>query len=36
VRHSCANISKAKDLLGFRVKVDFSEGLKRTGSCFDE
>jgi len=36
VRHSCAAISKAKDLLGFKVKVDFSEGLRRTSAFFDE
>jgi len=36
VRHSCAAISKAKDLLGFRVTVDFSEGLMLTIACCDE
>ncbi|HRR98465.1 MAG TPA: SDR family oxidoreductase [Candidatus Syntrophosphaera sp.] len=30
VKHSCAGIDKAKELLGYGVKVDFKEGLART------
>lgn len=30
VRHSMADISKAKDVLGYMVRVDLKEGLKRT------
>jgi len=30
VRHSLADISKAKELLGYEVAVDLKEGLKRT------
>jgi len=29
VKHSLANIGKAQQFLGYRVKVDFNEGLKR-------
>ena len=28
--HSLADISRAKEILGYKVKVDFKEGLKRT------
>jgi nucleoside-diphosphate-sugar epimerase len=34
VKHSLADISKAKELLGYEVKVDFKEGLKRTVEWF--
>lgn len=34
VKHSLAGIDKAKDLLGYEVKVDFREGLKRTVEYF--
>jgi nucleoside-diphosphate-sugar epimerase len=30
VKHSWAGIDKAKELLGYGVKVDFKEGLART------
>jgi len=30
IRHSLADISKAKKLLGYEVKIDFEEGLKKT------
>jgi UDP-glucose 4-epimerase len=34
VKHSLAGIDKAKDLLGYEVKVDFKEGLRRTVEFF--
>jgi len=34
VKHSLADISKAKELLGYEVKVDFKEGLRRTVDWF--
>jgi UDP-glucose 4-epimerase len=34
VKHSLAGIDKAKDLLGYEVKVDFREGLRRTVEFF--
>jgi nucleoside-diphosphate-sugar epimerase len=34
VRHSQADIRKADELLGYRVAVDFKEGLKRTVSWY--
>ncbi|MFD0863156.1 SDR family oxidoreductase [Sungkyunkwania multivorans] len=36
VRHSLADISKAKELLGYRPEVFFEEGLKRTVAWFVE
>jgi len=35
VRHSHADISKARDLLGYDPKVDFVEGLERTVVAFE-
>ncbi len=34
VKHSLASIERARDLLGYDVKVDFKEGLKRTVEWF--
>jgi nucleoside-diphosphate-sugar epimerase len=34
VKHSLADVSKAKELLGYEVKVDFKEGLRRTVDWF--
>lgn len=34
VRHSLADITRAKELLGYTVKVDFKEGLRRTAEWF--
>jgi UDP-glucose 4-epimerase len=34
VKHSLAGIDKAKDLLGYQVRVDFKEGLERTVEYF--
>lgn len=34
VKHSLAGIQKAKDLLGYEVRVDFREGLRRTVEYF--
>jgi len=34
VKHSLASIDKAKEILGYEVKVDFREGLKRTIEFF--
>lgn len=34
VRHSQADISKAKKALGYRIEVDFEKGLKRTVDWF--
>ena len=34
IKHSLAEIKKAKELLGYRVEVDFKEGLERTVKWF--
>lgn len=34
VKHSLAGIDKAKELLGYEVRVDFEEGLRRTVEYF--
>lgn len=34
IRHSQADISSARDLIGYRPKIDFREGLKRTVEWF--
>ncbi|MCK9165728.1 MAG: GDP-mannose 4,6-dehydratase, partial [Candidatus Cloacimonas sp.] len=34
VKHSLAGIEKAKEVLGYEVKVDFKEGLRRTVDFF--
>ncbi len=34
VKHSLAGIEKAKELLGYEVRVDFREGLERTIEFF--
>jgi nucleoside-diphosphate-sugar epimerase len=34
VKHSLAAIERARELLGYEVKVDFHEGLKRTVEWF--
>jgi UDP-glucose 4-epimerase len=34
VKHSLADITRAKELLGFRPSVDFREGLRRTVAHF--
>jgi len=34
VKHSLASIGKAKEVLGYEVKVDFKEGLARTINFF--
>lgn len=34
VKHSLAGIQKAQDLLGYKVRVDFQEGLQRTVEYF--
>ncbi len=36
VRHSMADISKARELLGYGVQVEFEEGLKRTIKSLEE
>lgn len=36
VRHSLADISKAKDLLGYKTEVTVSEGLQKTFSWYKE
>ncbi len=36
VRHTLADISKAKEILGYEVKVDFEEGIKRTVEWFNK
>jgi len=36
VRHTLADISKAGRLLGYRPKVDFAEGMRRTCAYFVE
>jgi nucleoside-diphosphate-sugar epimerase len=35
VRHSHADVSKARDLLGYDPEVGFEEGLKRTVESFE-
>lgn len=35
VKHSLADITRAQELLGYRVKVDFKEGLRRTVQWFE-
>jgi UDP-glucose 4-epimerase len=34
VKHSLAGIEKARELLGYEVRVDFREGLRRTVEYF--
>lgn len=34
VRHTQADVSKAKEVLGYEVKVDFDEGMRRTATHF--
>ena len=34
VKHSLAGIEKAKEVLGYEVRVDFKEGLRRTVDFF--
>ncbi|MCE5229701.1 SDR family oxidoreductase [bacterium] len=36
VKHSLADISKARELLGYDVSVDFGEGIKRTIAWYKE
>lgn len=36
VRHSLADISKAREVLGFEPAVDFEEGLRRTFASYEE
>ncbi len=36
VRHSLADISKAREVLGYAPAVDFEEGLRRTYAAFEE
>jgi len=36
VRHSLADISKAREILGFEPAVDFEEGLRRTFAAYEE
>jgi UDP-glucose 4-epimerase len=36
VRHSLADISKARELLGYEPAVDFEEGLRRTYAYYEE
>jgi nucleoside-diphosphate-sugar epimerase len=36
VQHSCADIERAKNILGFEVKVSFEEGLKKTVAWYRE
>lgn len=36
VRHSLADISKAREILGFEPAVDFDEGLSRTFTAYEE
>lgn len=36
VRHSLADISKAREILGYEPAIDFDEGLRRTYSEFEE
>jgi nucleoside-diphosphate-sugar epimerase len=34
VKHSLADIHKARKLLGFEIQISFIEGLKRTAKWF--
>jgi len=34
IKHSCADISKAKKILGYNPKIDFEEGLEKTIEWF--
>lgn len=36
VRHSLADIAKARELLGYNISVDFNEGIKRTIGWYKE
>jgi len=36
VQHSCADSERAKNILGFEVKVSFEEGLKKTVAWYRE
>lgn len=36
IRHSLANISRARDVLGYTAKIKFAEGLRRTVAWFRE
>jgi UDP-glucose 4-epimerase len=36
VRHSLADISKAREVLGYEPAVDFDEGLRRTFAAYEE
>ncbi|MBU0461151.1 MAG: LPS biosynthesis protein WbpP, partial [Nanoarchaeota archaeon] len=36
IKHSLADISKAKKLLGYKVEVPFDEGLKKTIEWYKE
>jgi UDP-glucose 4-epimerase len=36
VRHSLADISKAREILGYEPAVDFEEGLRRTFTAYEE
>jgi nucleoside-diphosphate-sugar epimerase len=36
VRHSHADVSKARDLIGYEPTVDFREALERTVEAFRE
>jgi UDP-glucose 4-epimerase len=35
VKHSLADVGKARELLGFRAQVDFPDGLRRTLAAFE-
>lgn len=34
IKHSLADISKAKNIFGYKPQIDFEEGLKRTVDWF--
>ncbi len=36
VKHSLADISRAKEILGYQPRVYFKEGLARTASYFEK
>jgi len=36
VRHSLADIGKAREVLGYAPRVDFEEGLRRTFAAYEE
>jgi UDP-N-acetylglucosamine 4-epimerase len=36
IKHSLADISKAKSALGYRPRVDFEDGLRRTVEWYRE